>query len=513
MLDLNFNKLGLTQRAEGRIYFGVPEAGVQAAGSVTILDYTLLALATVSLDGNDLVEGTDWTAGTDEATTATSLAAALDGISGYSASAVGAVITITADAVGVAGNVTLTTDGDAEGITLSGAALTGGVDADTIDVNGSTFTYVDSSPGANEFSDITELEALVEAVSGITSAVVSADGYIRVQASAVGTAGNAITLELGASNVGTMTISGDTLEGGVAASYSDWVQIATDDGEIPEKIKGTLVVANIGGTSPHVVLTPQFSDDKENVTDGTAIDVTSNGTTAIDEEAGKVYARFKVVLSGADVTADVKAHALAANDVGNVAGTPSAAGDTEANPTITGQKSYMMAFTGSVWARVRSGITGAVSSVLGYLNTISVGTYNATPPTLTDGQSIEPQVDENGNLKTTLADGIAGERIDEDVLAVEHQFQTLMCTADTLVHTGAGLLGRLTFSCNDAAPTGGTISVYDGIDNSGTLIYSETFDTTPFRGYSVILDRELDVGLYLDFTTTTDINVVPSYRG
>lgn len=85
-------------------------------------------------------------------------------------------------------------------------------------------------------------------------------------------------------------------------------------------------------------------------------------------------------------------------------------------------------------------------------------------------------------------------------------------TADTAVKSGAGVLHTLTFSCNDAAPTAGTIIVYDNTAESGTILYSETFDTTHFRGYTVTLDVTFATGLYVGFTTTADVNCTVSYR-
>lgn len=85
-------------------------------------------------------------------------------------------------------------------------------------------------------------------------------------------------------------------------------------------------------------------------------------------------------------------------------------------------------------------------------------------------------------------------------------------TSDALVKSGAGFLHTLTFSCNDAAPTAGSIIVYDNTAESGTILYSETFTTTAFRGYTVVLDVEFSTGLYIGFTTTADVNCVASYR-
>lgn len=102
---------------------------------------------------------------------------------------------------------------------------------------------------------------------------------------------------------------------------------------------------------------------------------------------------------------------------------------------------------------------------------------------------------------------------DWSVNKVEERFVSSTAkTADALIKSGSGFLHTLTFSCNDAAPTAGSIIVYDNTAESGNILYSETFTTTAFRGYSVLLDVEFSTGLYIGFTTTADINCVASYR-
>lgn len=98
------------------------------------------------------------------------------------------------------------------------------------------------------------------------------------------------------------------------------------------------------------------------------------------------------------------------------------------------------------------------------------------------------------------------------VAKVEQRFLPAFVQADTLVKSGAGFLHTLTFACNDAAPTAGSIIVYDNTAESGTVLYNETFTTTPFRAYSVLLDVSFSTGLYVGFTTTNDVNVTVSYR-
>lgn len=140
------------------------------------------------------------------------------------------------------------------------------------------------------------------------------------------------------------------------------------------------------------------------------------------------------------------------------------------------------------------------------------GKYNASTQTYADGDRCDDQHDVNGNKKVTMATGVAGEDLANDVLKTEQRFSGSVVTADSLVKSGAGFLHTLTFSCNDAAPTAGSIIVYDNTAESGTILYSETFDTTAFRGYTVLLDISFTTGLYIGFTTTNDINVTPSYR-
>ena len=91
-------------------------------------------------------------------------------------------------------------------------------------------------------------------------------------------------------------------------------------------------------------------------------------------------------------------------------------------------------------------------------------------------------------------------------------YDYIKLAADGQVKAGVGKLHTLTFSCNDAAPTAGSIVVYDSLTETGTEIFNETFTTTPFRAYSVVLDVAFKTGLYVGFTTTADVNVTVSYR-
>ena len=140
------------------------------------------------------------------------------------------------------------------------------------------------------------------------------------------------------------------------------------------------------------------------------------------------------------------------------------------------------------------------------------GQYQATPQTISDGREQSLQIDANGNLKDTLATRIAGEDIANDVTKVEQRFAYAYCTADTAVKSGAGFLHTITFACTDAAPTAGTIIIYDNTAESGTIIHTFAPQTTWFPSFTITLDVSFATGLYIGFTTTADVNVTVSYR-
>ncbi len=73
-------------------------------------------------------------------------------------------------------------------------------------------------------------------------------------------------------------------------------------------------------------------------------------------------------------------------------------------------------------------------------------------------------------------------------------------TGSTLVHTGPGLLHSVT--CNSPLTTSGTVSVYDGIDNTGTLIAAFALTQTPgvaFVPTTLVYDCEVSTGIYVDY--------------
>lgn len=141
------------------------------------------------------------------------------------------------------------------------------------------------------------------------------------------------------------------------------------------------------------------------------------------------------------------------------------------------------------------------------------GIYNATPITLTDGEGCALAVDVNGYQKVSLATLIAGEDVTNDVLKTEQRYSYSLVTADTLVKTGSGVLHCVTIAQNDAAPTAGTIDILDNTSAGSTpKIFSWTLTTAVFYPFTIFFDCAFATGLYVDFTTTADVNVTVSYR-
>ena len=79
--------------------------------------------------------------------------------------------------------------------------------------------------------------------------------------------------------------------------------------------------------------------------------------------------------------------------------TAAAIADATATPTVSKLSVFGLAYNGATWDFLRSGITTAVSSFTGVLNTLPLVKYVASPATLTDGQAVSMQADSKGNVR------------------------------------------------------------------------------------------------------------------
>lgn len=137
----------------------------------------------------------------------------------------------------------------------------------------------------------------------------------------------------------------------------------------------------------------------------------------------------------------------------------------------------------------------------------------ALPTATTAGKIVRLLTDFSRRLIVTLGTKIAGENITKDRMTVEESWVSSgVLTGDTLVLNGAGQIGYAIFTCNDAAPTAGSVIIYNNTAGSGTQVLNHTFTTTPFVPFVVPLHQAIGTGIYVDFTTTNDVNVVILYR-
>lgn len=137
---------------------------------------------------------------------------------------------------------------------------------------------------------------------------------------------------------------------------------------------------------------------------------------------------------------------------------------------------------------------------------------NTTRTTLTEVTPVQ-HIDGAGTVGgVTLNTLQAGEDLTNDVTKVEQRFSYANISSDTAVKSGAGFLHTVTFAQIDAAPTAGTIIIYDNTAESGTIIFSSTWTTAVFYPTTVTIDAAFSTGLYVGFTTTADIGVTLSYR-
>lgn len=156
---------------------------------------------------------------------------------------------------------------------------------------------------------------------------------------------------------------------------------------------------------------------------------------------------------------------------------------------------------------------GVASGATDSGNPVKVGgVYNTTAPTLTNGQRGDAQMDARANLATTLGTLVSGEDQTNNVLRVEGQFTGVTVSSDTQVKSSAGYLRSITFFCTDAAPTAGSIIIYDNTAESGTVICNLQVSTTFFNPFTLIFDRTCTTGIYAGFTTTADVSAQISYR-
>lgn len=122
--------------------------------------------------------------------------------------------------------------------------------------------------------------------------------------------------------------------------------------------------------------------------------------------------------------------------------------------------------------------------------------------------------DTGGNQKVTLGTLLSGEDQTNGVMKVEQQFSSSgIETADVQIKASAGYVDSITCYGTDNAAVAGTIILYDNTAESGTIIWSWTVAALDYHiPFTVPLHVTAATGLYLGYTTTTDVNCTVVYR-
>lgn len=140
------------------------------------------------------------------------------------------------------------------------------------------------------------------------------------------------------------------------------------------------------------------------------------------------------------------------------------------------------------------------------------GKFNSAVPSYDDGDRADLQVDVNGNLKVTLATGIAGENWTVNRLFTEENYTYFRKTADGQIMSGGGYLLSVNIARTGSVATAGVLTIYDSASETGTVIYSEYIDTDT-KPHTIPIKSNVASGIYVGFDATlAGIQVSGAYR-
>jgi len=170
----------------------------------------------------------------------------------------------------------------------------------------------------------------------------------------------------------------------------------------------------------------------------------------------------------------------------------------------------------SVEAKTNTELASQADGATNTQNPLLVGAEaqdpSALPAATTAGKIVRLLTTLSRALLVSLADRLAGEDLDEDVMKVEQRFTRGRATADASIVSGSGFLHTITISPLTATPTAGLLTVYDNTAESGTVIYSEWVFATAV-GHTVTIDATFGTGLYVGFDATlANVACVVAYR-
>jgi hypothetical protein len=222
--------------------------GTQATAEIVVADYESLDGATFTINGTDLVEGVGWTAGTSNNATATSLASAINALTGIGASASTNTITITATAKGVAGNA-IRFSVNQEGLTLPvNSRLEGGQDSAKIVIG--TDELVEGTDFTAETDNDTTATNIATAIDGLSDfSATATDNVVEVEADDNGEAFNLPIVFTPAHTVEVVDLAGGTDDAVITFNGVDYVQGVDFDAETSNDVTATNIASELDDDS------------------------------------------------------------------------------------------------------------------------------------------------------------------------------------------------------------------------------------------------------------------------
>lgn len=192
--------------------------------------------------------------------------------------------------------------------------------------------------------------------------------------------------------------------------------------------------------------------DNKTLKDGSNTDF----TVATDQIAGVDFQEVKLAFGAKDTATYVSStNPMPARDSdGTSQITHDTAGaDDESNNKIRKPvTAWLKGYSGTTWDRLRTAIVGATSTFTGLLNVIPLARYNATPPSLSDGQAVMHQLDSAGNLKVNLsAGGFATSAKQDTIIGHVDGIEGLLTTIDGDTGTLAGAVSGSEMQCDIVA--------------------------------------------------------------
>lgn len=164
----------------------------------------------------------------------------------------------------------------------------------TVTINGTVLTEgVNFTAATSNDATATSLAAAIDALANINAAAVGA--VITVKADAIGVTANAYGMATNAT--AGITLSGATLLGGVAATYTPTFQ--TTNKENPIQMDTVINITAMSGAGATLTVTPQTSLDGETWIDRTAsAALNATGVSELHTTEPLTYWRYKLVMAG-----------------------------------------------------------------------------------------------------------------------------------------------------------------------------------------------------------------------